>query len=433
MKKRKRGFNTKAVKFFVALPIMMLIGLLVAIICREDIENSGTLPRMTVTLYDVSFADLQEGNKETRYYDNTISLRNNGILEQFDDVRFGGHGNFSWWSNKKSYSIKFAHKVDLLGMGNARKWVLITNGTDKSLLRNDTAYYIAKMINEKNPLRGEFVNLTINNNDVGIYYLTKSLTATKEVMRLTDPYGVLVEYDAVYGGGGELFYQTWDDGILEVKDIVAEDNAEVALAVFGEKFDLLEQAAQDHDYVAAEAVADMGSLAEYFLLSEFSGNPDAYYTSHYFYSDGLEDKIHAGPGWDFDAAFGNRNWNWQEWGNEFYAPTSLMVRREYAFGDDRLKISRIMYGLIETPEFYELVCSLYQERLMGKEEEVLGHINERANEIKKDAKKEFDIWKNSDVSEETEYLKWWVEVRFQVFDEVYGDKTKMPTIREIGA
>lgn len=419
---RKNAVLRLRVVFFIMLTLVVVISVIVTTFFMNSQKiDIVSMAKMKIALEDISFNELYYGDKGTKYYNNRLTIENNGLVEEFDGVRISGHGNFSWLADKKSYTIKFGSRVDLLNMGKARKWVLVSNGADKSLLRNDVAFFLERLINERNALIGDFVELSIDGNDLGIYFVTKSLAANKDVVGLDDQYGILVEYDGVYGWDNEDFYETWDGGLLDVKDAIVEENAEIALRAFGSKFDDLEKAAWAHDYEAANDVADFRSLAEYYLLSEFSGNPDAYYTSYYFYSDGIDDKIHAGPGWDFDAAFGNRNW--ESWDDNFYSPTSLSVRKKYAFGENRLKISRILYNLAEMPEFYELVCEVYKEKLMGKEDEILDYIDERMLDIETVAEKEDELWGNDNFVEEVEYLKWWISVRFEIFDELYGKRT----------
>ena len=55
------------------------------------------------------------------------------------DMEIRGRGNYSWTSlPKKSYKMKLSEKQSLLGLGEgkSKKWVLLANMCDQSMLRN---------------------------------------------------------------------------------------------------------------------------------------------------------------------------------------------------------------------------------------------------------------------------------------------------------
>lgn len=54
---------------------------------------------------------------------------------------------------------------------------------------------------------------------------------------------------------------------------------------------------------------DLESLAQCFLLLELTQNGDAFQSSTYFYKPAGEDKLYAGPLWDFDSAYGSYDAN----------------------------------------------------------------------------------------------------------------------------
>ncbi len=116
-------------------------------------RETKKLPVMEVSLNGVTLAEVHENGKDVKYTGNTLSV--NG--ETYDDVEFKGRGNFSWITDKKSYRIKFDGKVNLLNMGKAKKWALIANAIDDTLMRNDYAYYLMDVITGGYSMRGEYV------------------------------------------------------------------------------------------------------------------------------------------------------------------------------------------------------------------------------------------------------------------------------------
>ena len=57
-----------------------------------------------------------------------------------------GRGNTTWQMDKKGYAIKFDKKQQLFGLAAAKKWCIIANYADKTLLRNVYASLLAKNI-----------------------------------------------------------------------------------------------------------------------------------------------------------------------------------------------------------------------------------------------------------------------------------------------
>ena len=367
---------------------------------------------------NISLEDINGNNQQIKYADNSLMLNVDNKRRLFEKVEIKGHGNRSWEMEKKSYRIKFNEKVDLLGMGKAKKWVLIANILDDSLLRNDLGFFLNRMIVDDSPMFGDYVELYVNGEELGLYYATKSIDIDKKMFPLKDPFGVIVEYDNAYGEDEEIKYKTKDNGVLTVKDAVYDSNAEKALELFGSDFDKFEELAESHDYEAIEEIIDVESFANYFLLSEISGNPDAYLTSMYFYKDGVDDKIHAGIGWDFDGAFGNKNWD--DWD-----PGKLMAKRKLAFSKDTL-VSRFYYYLIEIPEFQILVSDIYRAKIYGRTDDIVAYIDMRAERIEEKAILDNYKWEKGDFWEDVDWLKWWVKERLRIYDSVYGGDVLLP-------
>lgn len=62
--------------------------------------------------------------------------------------------------------------------------------------------------------------------------------------------------------------------------------------------------AEDKDWDQISSMIDVDSFVAFYLLEEFSENPDSCRTSLYMYQDGPNDVLHMGPVWDFDKALG---------------------------------------------------------------------------------------------------------------------------------
>lgn len=415
---------------FVLFILVIFWGVLTGKKVEETVEKS--LSVMKISLAGTSLKEIQENGKDIKYGGNQVEIFDDGVMNFYDNVEIKGRGNFSWVADKKSYRIKFDGKVDILGMGRKKKWALIANSVDNSLMRNDLAYFLSDILGGEYKMEGEFVELVVDDEDLGVYYLIPSMEIDKLAVDLRDPEGVLVEVDNVYCEAEEKWWVAKNGDCLTVKDIVTEDLTDEVMGEFVGEYNELLIALGRKDFEAVGEIVDMESFARYFLISEFTADPDAYATSWYFYKNGADDKIHAGPVWDFDAAFGNRSWG--DWPEEFYEPTTVMGRFEYTYEKKKdgicrydkektlketVDISWVMCDLLEMQEFRELVREVYMGDFRDKKEIIRGHILETAAEIGESAREDAEMWGKGDFDEEILYLTWWVEKRFELFDGLF--------------
>ena len=391
------------------------------------------LPIVEIELKGVTQEEINNGSKDIKYEGNELNINNNGRVSEYKNVEVKGRGNSTWTWDKRPYRIKFDEKVDVLGMGKAKKWCLLANYMDGTNLRTEIGFTLEKMLDMKYTMDGRFIEFYVDGNYQGLYYLTKAVEVSSNVVDLEDDLGVLVELDNIYGTLVEKYYTTGNGDILTIKDVAKEENDEQAMEDFLMNYNELEKAIEAKDYKKISELADVESFAQYYLLSEFTVNPDAYWTSFYMNKDGKEDKIHAGPGWDFDMALANRYWgNWL--GEKLYSPTETMVRKlelspetwiemgnseeDYVVSD---QISTIMYDLMDIPEFQDEVKRVFNEKMVGKGEELMTRIINKATEIYQAALKDGEKWEKGNFIAETENLIRWVKARYDYFEETYGD------------
>ena len=392
-------------------------------------EEKKEIPTMKISLEGTSLAEVQENGKNVKYEGNEVEIVEGEEILDFSNVEFKGHGNFSWNAEKKSYRIKFEKKVDLFGMGKSKKWLLIANSVDDSLIRNDLAYFMAGYFENDFQGTGEFINLEIDGEDLGVYYLLPVIEISKSKVDLRDELGVLVEVDNVYCEQEERWWRAKNGDCLTVKDSVMEENTEEAMKKFLEAYNKMVKAIAKKDFEAVSEVIDIQSFAEYFIMSEFTSNPDAYVTSWYLYKDGEGDKIHAGVVWDFDAAFGNKSWG--KHSEEFYSPETGWARFREMYGKNELgefdksqlkietslNVSFVIYDLCKMPEFLEVAKEVYLRDFRDRKEEIIDYIYQRAEEISEAAERDAEIWEKGSFREGIEYLVDWIERRFEFFNE----------------
>lgn len=407
--------------FVTAFLILIVVGAFLSqkdlVLKDEAVVKKIPVSEMRITLDGVNLDEIKENSKEIKYSGNRLDI---GDLS-FDDVEIKGRGNATWLQDKKPYQLKLSQKADLLGLGKQRKWILVSSYWDDTNLRTDTAFYLERMVGEEFAYSGEFVELYVDDGYEGLYYLTRGISIDKNAVGLKDPLGVLVELDNIYGGREDDYFFTSNGECLTIKDVVTEDNKEVAMIDFIKSFNALEKAIKKQDFEKIREIIDVQSFAQYYLISEFSANSDAYFTSQFFYKDGSEDKIHAGPAWDFDIAFNNTNVR-----NQF-SPDDDMTKNistEY-FNDPTeqyMQWSRLFARLIKMPEFETEVERVFQERMMGRKAQFLEHIIGRAAKIYSAALRDSEKWGKGDYLRDVKRLLEWVNIRYEHFEAVYGAK-----------
>lgn len=418
---RKREHKGVFVTLFFAALSVILIGVILAQINvpqKPTLTVNNEIPRMEIDLNGVTLEEIYGNGKEIKYLGNNVTVTDGDKKEVYEDVEVKGRGNATWAQIKKPLQIKFRQKVDLLGLGPRKKWILLANYMDWTNLRTDTAFYIEKMVGEKYAYRGDFVELFVNDDYQGLYYLTRGIEVGKNAVDLRDPYGVLVELDNVYGQAEELYCVTSNGEHLTVKDSVDEDSVAIAMEDFVANFNALEKAVRDRDYNVINELIDVESFAEYYLIEELTLNTDAYFTSQYFYKDGLNDKIHAGPAWDFDISLNNYR---RGQDNDPAMPFTPMIEMEYLPpGEQYLQWSRLFARLIDIPEFRAEVDRVFNARLSGRKDELLKHIFVQAARIYDAAMRDGEKWEKDNYVMDVKMMLRWLSARFDYMEQEYG-------------
>ncbi len=350
--------------------------------------DSGTLDQLHATKdYSESGTALFLDGKGHKYFEGNI-----------EEIHCRGNSSFED-TDKKSYTIKLEQKTDLFGMGSAKKWILIANAFDNTLLRNTTAFAIAKLLNLAYTPDAQYVDVYANGNFLGNYLLTEKIEVGKnrvsvrdleeEVKTLNDnmpldsmeffmePQGRLFstkgyripeEPDNI-SGGYLLELDSSDRYGLEASGFLTSRMQPVVFAspkyasyeqvsYIANRYQDFEDAIFSEDgyspYTGAaySNYIDMDSFARKYLLEEFVKNLDASFTSQYLYKydDSISDKFFAGPCWDYDKSIAASGIT--ESGIDLHDPVGL-----YAASQE--KDSDIWYALYQHEDFRKEVAKVF--------------------------------------------------------------------------
>ena len=136
--------------------------------------RSGNLPTLYIDTASGSmdYIHAEKGNAEAgklRLYSPE------GNLDGSADIRaINGRGNSTWEDSvKKPYGLELSRKTDLLGMGAAKKWVLLTNTFDASNINNKMVFDFAAKAGCAYTPECRWVDLYLNGEYAGLYLLSE--------------------------------------------------------------------------------------------------------------------------------------------------------------------------------------------------------------------------------------------------------------------
>lgn len=279
-------------------------------------ENTGSL-----------FIDL--GGNSREYLDSVRKMKLQACITMFDEegrvdnsgelkfIRTRGNGTFA--GAKKPYEIKFNEKTAVLGMKKAKQWVLLANHFDRSLLRNKLIYDFAENYTSLKSEDGRYVDVFINGEFLGNYYLCEKVEVGKNRVNIADQDkntncdditgGYLVELLPDFLITAETKYFTTDSGYkYEIKS--PENPTEEQIAYIKGVFDDLESAVKSEEGYSKisgkhySELIDVDSYIQKYLVETVFMNSDIDYNSQYYYkdADSVDPKLYAGPVWDYDMA-----------------------------------------------------------------------------------------------------------------------------------
>ena len=275
------------------------------------------LPSLYIALDGVTL-DTVHQDKSVKYAGTAVTLTDTANEENdlhVTNATFKGRGNSSWVCyEKKGYQIKFDKKTSVLGMAKAKKWVLLANASDDSMMRNKLSFSLADQLGMTYVPHSAFVDLWINGEYRGTYLVCEKVELGTTRLNLNDPKGVLMEQDEAFYASEDIWIENHSTGKhFVVKESVTEDDPALLQEAVKDFDDALNavmayMATTPNETITLDALSryiDVDSFLQYYLVNEFTLNRESSTTSFYWYKDGEQDVLHLGPVWDFDTCMGN--------------------------------------------------------------------------------------------------------------------------------
>jgi len=287
----------------------------------------------------VVYIDTDDGTDiqvKTNYEGAVLRIQGNDeFKEQYNGrTEIKGRGNSSWGFPKKPYKLKLDKKTNVFGYGKNKHWVLLSNWIDECYQRNVIAGDLADAVDVLR-MNMQFVDVIFNGEFRGNYLLGEHIRVDSNRVNVFDWSDTIeseghVETDLSWmdteeGDGldfsGGYIYELSSEYDNESKFttgyglrvmIDTPEFAQTSTRMFGtmQKFwaDFESAYCSKKGYGTngqhyAE-MADIESMAGYWLVLETMGNNDASYKSRFAYKDRGK-KLKFGPVWDFDWGCGS--------------------------------------------------------------------------------------------------------------------------------
>ena len=408
----------------------ILIFICAGLITRDSSEDPEMdLPAIHIFLNDCTLEEIHDGATGIPYEGNTLDLDG----KEYTNVRVKGRGNSSWKMPRRSYQIKLPSRDSVLGMPPAKKWLLISNYADASLMRNKLMYDLAAQIMDFAP-QSEFADLWIDGDYRGVYLVCQRIATGKTSLNLKSKQGILAEIDTFYWHDTDSYFKSnYSPAVFTLKDSPADDMEKedsLARKSFSDFEDYVRRFkdllyAEDKDWNQISSMMDVDSFVAFYLLEEFSENPDSCRTSLYMYQDGPDDVLHMGPVWDFDKALGYAQKG--KYGGDPERDYVSNIQEYMGTENDCTWYTELM----KIPEFQDAVQEYYQTTARDVFLSSGQLIEDYRHRIAKSAEYTESIWPVAEIVENcghdpvqfscwndaVDYLKNWTKKRIQYFDQ----------------
>ncbi|MBL7872600.1 MAG: CotH kinase family protein [Cyclobacteriaceae bacterium] len=310
--------------------------------------TSSNLPIVIINTNGLSIPDDPKIMADMGIIDNGVGNRNQ-VTDAFNNyngkIGIETRGESSQSFPKKSFAVETRNadgtnfNAALLGMPPENDWILYGPYSDKSLIRNVLAYTLGRDLGNY-ASRTRFVELMINGRYEGLYVLMEKIKRDKGRVDIASLKPLDISGDEVTGGyilrvdkldGND--FPGWQ--ATPVPQLIGE--RDLTFQYFDPPGEVLVNAQRSYiqnymkdfqsslttlNYANATSgyrqYLDLPSTFNFMLVNEVSKNIDGFVFSTYLYKDkdSKGGKLHMGPLWDFNLAFGNVNYL----ANAQYAP-----------------------------------------------------------------------------------------------------------------
>ena len=370
-----------------------------------------------------------------------ITVINNGKAENKEKGTIKLRGNSTLKSDKNPYKIKFDTKQKLLDLpAKAKKWSLLANHSDKTLLRTLVAMKISTLFEMPFTPECRPVDLMVNGEFKGNYNLCDKIEYNKNRVDLgeldenveQEPTDGGFLFEATQYAYKEGYYLNTTRGIIlgvkypEKGDITVEQ-----LQYINNKLNEVEA----DGYSGIVDNIDFESFSKYLLVQELCGQSETFWST-YMSKKRNDEKIYFGPVWDFDLAFDN---------DKRVYSTLDKTNFLFKYNSSAGTIREFVVKLLNNEQLLQKVKETWKEMTQEKVtlEKILAYVEEQIEVINDSQKLNFKRWdildKKVNVSptarcsfkREVAFLKDYIPKRFDLVNQIVESSTTTSVNEEV--
>lgn len=238
----------------------------------------------------------------------TIVSGEDGVNSVADSGTIKLRGNSTSLADKPAYNISFSSKKKVFENANSgKKWCLLANAFDKTLLRNKLATDFGAYLGNVATPESHYVDLYINGKLQGSYLMSEPAENGRSGIEYDEDNDtdMLFELEAEKSENGVLYNVTGLGVRFAVEDV---DATSAKYANYLTTLVTFENALKNTTSDDVFNLIDVDSFVDMYIVNELFKTVDFGYSSVKFYIKADENGnpiIHAGSLWDFDLSTGN--------------------------------------------------------------------------------------------------------------------------------
>ena len=353
----------------------------------EGADTGGVVIRTGLPVVYVNTENGQGIWSKEEYVTATLFIKGNNQYEGLQTVpcSIRGRGNTTWTWPKKPYLLKLDEKEHILGMHKHKRWVLLANFMDRTMMRNIISMKVASMTSLAWTPGCVPVELVLNGEHKGNYLLIEQVRVDNHRVDITEmppqdnsmpnvSGGYLLELDFHYDNVVQwkdhdipfaVKYPDPDDLTSNQKGYIKNYIAEASNAIYGKDF-----ADPEKGYAR---YLDVDSFIDYWIVFEVMGNHELGNPGSVFIHKDRGGKLVAGPCWDFD-------WGVLSYNTSPHAKTGLVNGHAIWY-----------HRLFQDPAFKARVKARFEE-LLPQLETIPSYIDETEALLQRSAELNFAMW-----------------------------------------
>lgn len=268
--------------------------------------NTPTVPRIEITTDAGNGLSLEKADGYVGAHI-TITDTDGSMIDDAISLKVRGNSTAMAHVTKKSFNFKFAKKTEVLGMGKGKKWAILANCFDPTLLRNYLVFDLARELGLPYTSQQRYAEVWLDGSYRGCYTVYEPVQEGRDRVDIDiesndGKKDFLLEYEASRTEA-DVSYVSAGGLRFAMSDPDEPNEDQIAYVT-----DTLNRIINTLRYGSEEEIRqkiDVDSFAKFYLLNEYAKTGDFGLSSVYFFFK--DDILYAGPAWDYDLALGNLN------------------------------------------------------------------------------------------------------------------------------